>query len=242
MPRLRTMPAIVIPQRELAVFGDTWQRNGMCLSRTPPQSSGQLGNLIDHTVGHALAEMLGGIPTAKPNSRSLTPPIANCVEIGPARIAGGIRHQNFDVAYRPMSFEPEGVRFAFDSKTLNDTKSVMKNWQNMVNDIATEAATVHSVFPNAVVGFIIAVPLGCISESRRNQMIEVFERLAQRRNPADQHYQAEAISFVLWHPKDGSISKKFPHPDSHIRIEKFSTLVERAYRSRFEDLAPHDSD
>jgi hypothetical protein len=110
----------------------------MCLSRTPPQSSGQLGNLIDHTVGYALAEMLGGIPIGKPNSRLLTPPMPNCVEVGPARIEGGIRHQNFDVAYRPTGFEPEGVRFAFDSKTLNDTKSVMKNWQNMVNDIATK--------------------------------------------------------------------------------------------------------
>ena len=236
------MPPIVIPQHELAVFGQTWQRNGMCLSRTPPQSSGQLGNLIDYTVGHALAEMLGGIPTAKPNPRRLTPPMPNCVEIGPARIEGGIRHQNFDVAYRPTGFAPEGVRFAFDSKTLNDTKSVMKNWQNMVNDIATEAATVHSVYPDAVVGFIIAVPLPCISETRRNQMIAVFERLARRMNPADQHYQAEAIAFVLWHPKDGRISTEFPDPNSHIRIEKFSTLIERAYRNRFKSLPPHDRD
>lgn len=233
------MPGIVIPQDELAVFGDTWERMGRCLSRTPPQSSGQLGNLIDYTVGHALAEMLGGIPTAKPKLRSLTPPMPNCVEIGPMRVEGGIRPQNFDVGYRPTGY---GVRFAFDSKTLNDTKSVGKNWQNMVNDIATEAATVHSVYPNAVVGFIIVVPFPCINERRRNQMIQIYENLAQRNNPADQHYLAEAISFVIWNPEDGSIRSDYPPPDSRIRIEKFSTLVERAYRSRFEDQPPHDTD
>jgi hypothetical protein len=236
------MPPIVIPQSELAVFGQRWEMNGMCLSRTAPQSSGQLGNLIDGTVGHALSEMLGGIPVAKPNSRSLVPPMANCVEVGPMRVEGGIRPQNFDVGYRPTGFTPEGVRFAFDSKTLNDTKSVGKNWQNMVNDIATEAATVHSVYPDAVVAFMIAVPFPCINARRRAQMIALFERLAQRNNPADQHYLAEAISFVIWNPEDGSIHPDWPDPDSRVRIEKFSTLVERAYRSRFEDLPPHDRD
>ena len=236
------MPPIVIPQAELAVFGRTWHANGMCLSRTPPQSSGQLGNLIDWTTGHALAEILGGIPVAKPKARSLVPPMPNCVEVGPMRVEGGIRPQNFDVGYRPMGFTPEGVRFAFDSKTLNDTKSVGKNWQNMVNDIATEAATVHSVHPNAVVGFIIAVPFPCISDRRRDQMIKIFENLAQRNNPADQHYLAEAISFVIWNPDDGTIHPDHPDPDSRIRIEKFSTFVERAYRSRFENLPPHDTD
>lgn len=237
MPRLRAMPAIEIPQDKLAVFGETWHTNGMCLSRTPPQSSGQLGNLIDHTVGHALAEMLGGIPTAKPKARSLTPPMSNCVEIGPMRVEGGIRPQNFDVGYRPVGY---GVRVAFDSKTLNDTKSVGKNWQNMVNDIATEAATVHSVYPEAVVGFIIAVPSPCVNERRRNQMIRVFENLAQRNNAADQHYQAEAISFVIWNPEDGSIHPDYPAPDSRVRIEKFSTLIERAYLDRFDGRPPHD--
>src|SRR5437764_2059834 len=124
MPKLRAMPPIIIPRTELAVFGRTWAGLGCRLSRTPPQSSGQLGNLIDGTVGHALAEMLGGIPVAKPKAMSLTPPMPNCVEVGPMRVEGGIRPQNFDAGYRPAGVTPSGVRIAFDSKTLNDTKSV----------------------------------------------------------------------------------------------------------------------
>ena len=239
MPRLRPMPAVVPPRRELAQFGARWAALGNRLSRSKPFSSGQLGNVIDHTVGHALAEMLGGIPVMKPKGGSLTPPGANVVEVGPMRVEGGIRPQNFDVGYRPSGY---GVRFAFDSKTLNDTKSVGKNWQNMVNDIATEAATVHSVFEDAVVGFIIAVPFPCINDRRRTQMIGIFENLARRVNTSDQHYLAEAISFVLWNPSTGTINSRYPPPDSPLRIEKFSTFVERSYRDRFDGRPPHDTD
>lgn len=233
---------MIPPHDELIRFGEQWQKNGKRLSRSRPFSSGQLGNIIDQTVGAALADMLGGIPIIKPNSRSPVPKHPNAVEVGPMRVEGGIRPQNFDVGYRPTGVSPEGVRFAFDSKTLNDTKSVGKNWQNMVNDIATEAATVHSVYPNAVVAFAIAVPVQCLDERRRNQMIKIFERLAQRNNPADQHYLAEAIAFILWNPYDGTISEEYPDPESRLRIEKFSTLVGRAYASRFEGLPPHDKD
>ena len=69
-------------------------------------------------------------------------------------IVGGIRKQNYDVAYRP-----DGVRFAFDSKTLNVADSMGKNWQNMVNDLATEASTVHTRFPMAVVAFLVLIPV-----------------------------------------------------------------------------------
>jgi len=48
-----------------------------------------------------------------------------------------------------VGYRPDGLRFAFDSKTLNDKKSIGKNWQNMINDLATEATTVHSRFPYA---------------------------------------------------------------------------------------------
>lgn len=159
------------------------------------------------------------------------------------RVEGGIRPQNFDVGYRPTGVFGSGVRFAFDSKTLNDTTSVGKNWQNMVNDIATEAATVHSVYPEAVVGFMIAVPIPCLQHDlrRRTQMIQVFERLARRRSSADQHYLAEAISFVLWNPVDGTVDQQHPPPDSILRIEKFSSLVEHAYRDRFDNRPPHDT-
>jgi len=99
--------------------------------------------------------MLGDIPIVSGSSKKLIPSEADCVELGPARIIGGVRPQNFDVAYRP-----DGVRVAFDSKTLNDLKSAGKNWQNMVNDLATEAATVHTRFPYALVAFIVAIPAG----------------------------------------------------------------------------------
>ncbi|HEX6554892.1 MAG TPA: hypothetical protein VF026_19145 [Ktedonobacteraceae bacterium] len=124
------MPPIAIDQADLARFGSTWISNGGNLSRTPPQSSGELGKLFDSSVGKALATMLGGIQVVSPNSGSLTPPLADCVEVGPVRIIGGVRPQNFDVGYRP-----DGVRFVFDSKTLNDAKSMGKNWQNEENNV-----------------------------------------------------------------------------------------------------------
>ncbi len=110
-------------------------------------------SFIDAAFAKALAAMLGDIPVKRAKSGALTPPIPNCVEVGPVRIIGGIRPQNFDAAYRP-----DGPRIVFDSKTLNDFKSVGKNWQNMINDLATESATVHTRFPYAIVAFIVVIP------------------------------------------------------------------------------------
>ncbi len=172
MAILASMPRVAINQAELARFGSTWTNNGGNLSRTPPYSSGDLGKLFDNAVGKALAVMLGGIPITTPNQNSLTPPSADCVEVGPVRVIGGVRPQNFDVGYRP-----DGVRFAFDSKTLNDTKSIGKNWQNMINDLATEATTVHSRFPHAVVAFMVIYPAPCLSSVLRKATIETLERL-----------------------------------------------------------------
>jgi len=124
MATLASMPQVIIDQADLIRFGNTWTNNGERLSRTPPQSSGELGKLFDIAVGKALATMLGGISIISPHSNSLTPPQSDCVEVGPVRVIGGVRPQNFDVGYRP-----DGVRFAFDSKTLNDRESVGKNWQ-----------------------------------------------------------------------------------------------------------------
>ena len=147
------MPPISIAQTDLVGFGTTWTQRGGSLSRTPPNSSGQLGGVIDSAVGTALAVMLGGVPIERPNPNSLLPVGPDCVEVGPVRVVGGVRPQNFDVGYRP-----DGIRFAFDSKTLNDRSSIGKNWQNMINDLATEATTVHSRFPYAVVGFMVVYP------------------------------------------------------------------------------------
>ncbi len=234
MASLTSMPPIAINQTELALFGKTWASNNQSLSRTPPYSSGDLGKLFDTAIGHALAQMLGGIPIITPNSVALIPALPDCVEVGPVRIIGGVRPQNFDVGYRP-----DGVRFAYDTKTLNDAKSVGKNWQNMINDLATEATTVHSRFPHAVVAFMVICPEPCVSLSRKKAMIETLERLARRTSVDGPLYMAETISFVLWNPSDGSLDATAPTFSSPLRIEKFSEQVEAAYVSRYKGLPPH---
>jgi hypothetical protein len=233
MAKLQKMPPILVSQTELASFGATWRNKGGSLSRTPPHSSSLLGNLFDAAVGNALAVMLGGIPVVRPSSTALA--VANdCVEVGPVRIIGGVRPQNFDVGYRP-----DGVRLAFDSKTLNDLASVKKNWQNMINDLATEATTVHSRFPHALVAFMVIVPTPCLVEPQRSAMIETLERLARRVSVEDPDYMAEVISLVLWNPDDGSIDESFPAPASTLRIGRFSSTIEAVYVNRYKGLPPH---
>lgn len=231
------MPLIVIAPATLASFGATWTANGGSLSRTPPNSSGQLGNVFDSAVGQALATLLGGIPVVTPSAASLVPAQADCVEVGPVRIIGGVRPQNFDVGYRP-----DGVRFAFDSKTLNDAKSIGKNWQNMINDLSTEATTVHSRFPHAVVAFMVVLPTPALANTQRLAIIETLERLSRRVEVNDPLYCAEAISLVLWEPTTGQIDSQWPSPDSPIRLENFSQKVEAAYVTRYKGLPPHVAD
>lgn len=247
MARLTTMPPLVLDELELTAFGRQWVANGQNLSRTPPYSSGQLGGFFDKAVGQALATMLGDIPIVTPIGNRLTPMPApagsghtDTVEVGPVRIIGGVRPQNFDVGYRP-----DGVRFAFDSKTLNDRKSIGKNWQNMINDLATEATTVHSRFPHTVVAFLVALPEPVVDPAQRSAIIETLERLARRATVAGPDYMAEAIALVLWNPADGSIDPNFPapatatSPGSPLRYERFSEQVEAAYVSRYKGLPPH---
>jgi|SRR5581483_549891 len=234
MAKLATMPPVSISPASLAPFGTEWTRRNGSLSRTPPYSSSDLGRIFDSAVGHALAEMLGGIPVVVPSSSALTAAQPDCVEVGHIRVIGGVRPQNFDVGYRP-----DGVRFAFDSKTLNDAESVGKNWQNMINDLATEATTVHSRFPHAVVAFMVICPMPCVSEARRSALIETLERLARRISVEDPVYMAEVIALVFWSPVDGTIDPIYPDSTSPLRIEKFSTQVEAAYKSRYKGLPPH---
>lgn len=231
---LGTMPAIDVSQATLAEFGKVWLANKQSLSRTPPYSSNELGGLFDMAVGKALAVLLGDVPIEVPSSTALTPTLPNCVEVGPVRIIGGVRPQNFDVGYRP-----DGVRFAFDSKTLNDKKSIGKNWQNMINDLATEATTVHTRFPHAVVAFMLIVPQPVLSAPRERAIIGTLERLARRVNVDDPNHLAEAISFVLWNPADGSIDPNVPDPASPLRIQNFSVQVQAAYVNRYKGLPPH---
>ncbi len=97
MAALAVMPALTVALADLARFGTTWISNGQKLSRTPPQSSAELGELFDNAVGHALAKLLGDIPIVTPNRNALIPSLPDCVEVGPVRIIGGVRPQNFDV-------------------------------------------------------------------------------------------------------------------------------------------------
>ena len=229
------MPPVEIDPAELARFGQTWTQLGERLSRTPPESSAQLGLLFDKAVGQALAAMLGSIPIVPPSRSSpLIPPEADCVEVGPVLIIGGVRPQQFDVGYRPDS-----VRFAFDSKTLNDTKSIKKNWQNMINDLATEATTVHSRFPHAVLAFMVILPSPCLMPAQRSAIVETLERLGRRIAVNDPAYMAEVISLILWNPADGTIDRQIPDRQSPLRIERFSEQVEAPYFSRYKGLPPH---
>lgn len=235
MPSLQAMPPITLPAGTLLPFGTKWTANDGALSRTPPQSSGELGNVIDAAVGNALAIMLGGLPIIVPNSNRLVPAQPDCVEVGPVRVIGGVRPQNFDVGYRP-----DGVRIAFDSKTLNDRKSVGKNYQNMINDLATEATTVHSRFPSAVVGFIVAIPEPCLpAGSLANALIGTLTRLGGRTLVDEAPHRAEALSLLIWDPATGQISPQTPDPTSPLRLERFSDRIQSTYHDRFQGLPPH---
>ncbi|MBI2924736.1 MAG: hypothetical protein HYY24_03420 [Verrucomicrobia bacterium] len=227
------MPPIVLPAARLVALGKHWNAADAEL----PKTHGELvGKLCDETVGSALAQMLGGIPIKKPKMNSLLPPEPDCVEVGPTRVIGGIRPQNFDVAYRP-----DGIRFAYDSKTLNGRESVGKNYQNMVNDLGAEATTVHARFASAIVAFIIAVPEPCLGSHGRN-LIAALTRLCGRNTTSGDLYKAEAIGLVVWHPDTGGIDAKWPPADSLLRIEKFSQQVESCYSYRFAGQPPHNTD
>jgi hypothetical protein len=232
---LQQMPKIVIAPHDLRPFGRAWRANNKALSRTPPHSSMQLGEVFDLAIGKALAKMLGGIPVVTPISTALLPGKKDCVEVGHCRIIGGIRPQNFDVGYRP-----DGVRFAFDTKTLNDSKSVTKNYQNMINDLGTESSTVHTRFPYAVVAFLVAIPEPCLVSPQREKLAATLERLTGRQSPVELSHKAEAIALVLWNPATGKVDSRWPKQGSPLRIEEFSRQVEAAYRSRYTGLPPHD--
>jgi hypothetical protein len=233
MANLGPMPQVVITPAELAPFGARWLANGQKLSRTPPESSGQLGLLFDWALGRALGAMLGGIPVVAA-SNTLLPPQPDCVEVGPFKVVGGVRVQNYDVGYRP-----DGLRFVSDSKTLNDTDSVGKNSLNMINDLATEATTAHLRFPYGVVVFVVAFPEPCIDHARRVVMIETLERMTGRSGVSAPVHQAEAISFVLWNPNTGDINPTVPDTMSPLRIERLSDQIQNAYHARYKGDPPH---
>ncbi len=231
MAALQSMPPLNLPAPQFALLGASWQQR-LAFSK---KEGMDFGSLIDKAVGEALAVMLGDIPIVVPKENALQPSQPDCVEVGPVRIVGGVRPQNFDVGYRP-----DGVRIAFDSKTLNDDKSVGKNWQNMVNDLATEATTVHTRFPSAVVGFIVAIPNPCLGAgARTNAIVGTLTRLGGRKLVDEPAHRAEAMSLIAWDPATGQIDPTMPDPKSPLRIERFNEDLARAYRERFQGLPPH---
>lgn len=129
MAKLQPISNITFSQNLLQPWGKTWldtvsstvgkAKNANCFDR---KQAMDFGKALDPIVGDAIAQMLGGIPVKAPLSQNaLLPPVADCVEVGDTRIIGGVRPQNFDMAYRP-----DGVRIAYDSKTLNDAKSIKR--------------------------------------------------------------------------------------------------------------------
>lgn len=233
MAQLSPMPTVNVAQTDLAPFGEAWAVDNE-LKRTPPYSSARLGNLFNEAVAKALSAMLGDIPIVKAKRNALLPSEADCVDVGEVLVIGSIRPQNYDVVYRP-----DGVRFVCDSKTLNTTKSIGKNWLNMINDLGTEATNVHGRFPHAVVGFLVAVPKPALMPAQEARAIATLERLAQRAGVDDPLYTAEAVSLAVWNPEDGTIDAGVPAPSSPLRIEGFSKYVEAAYTTRFKGLQPH---
>lgn len=243
MPELaNNMPRIAISTEELKKWGRQWLGNvnpETGKSKNPASfdrhQSVNFASFIDAAFAKALAAMLGDIPVKRAKSGALIPPIPNCVEVGPVRIIGGIRPQNFDAAYRP-----DGPRIVFDSKTLNDFKSVGKNWQNMINDLATESATVHTRFPYAVVAFIVVIPKPALGRKQEADMIRTLERLGSRKDVLDQAHLAEALSLLVWDPESGKVNPVVPPADSILRIEQFFDQLYPHYWNRYKGLPPHD--
>ena len=241
MPEIQEMPPIDIPKEDLARWGKIWSGNTGSRSsshklpnRFDKKQSMDFGLVFDNAFGRSLAKMLGDIPIVRPNANALIPPQPNCVEVGTTRVIGGIRPQNYDVAYRP-----DGPRVVFDSKTLNDKTSIGKNWQNMVNDLASEAATAHTRFPFCVVAFIVVLPAPALRESQHLAIRKTLERLGSRKDELDQYHLAEATSLVLWDPETGDMKDASPDPESSIHLNKMNKRIHAAYTDRYQHLPPH---
>jgi len=239
-----SMPPINISENEVKKWGVKWLNNknietGKSKKKNSfdKQQSMNFTFLIDSEVGKSLAKMLGGINVVKPLGRSLLPAEKDCVEVGTSKIVGGIRPQDFDAAYRP-----DGPRIVFDSKTLNDLASVGKNWRNMINDLATESATVHTRFPYCIVCFIVMIPRPALSNKYEIDIIRTLERLGTRERVLDEAHLAESISLVIWDPVTGKIDQNVPEKTSIIRIENFPKKLYPIYLERYKGLPPHDSE
>ncbi|MCC0563795.1 hypothetical protein [Brevibacillus borstelensis] len=249
MPPLNPMPSVVLSTTELSRWGSIWLGTTGWETGKPLKNPNKFdkkqamdfgAGFIDPAIADPLSVMLGGIPiinvpaVSPRNPGPLNPPAPDCVELGPTRVIGGIRPQYFDLVYRP-----DGLRIAYDSKTLNDTNSVNKNWQNMINDLATEASTVHTRFPYALVVFVVFVPRLALAPTQERDMINTLERICGRRSFQEANHLAEAISFVVWDPNTGHIDPAVPDPASPLRLERLNEIIYSVYLERYKGLPPH---
>jgi CO dehydrogenase/acetyl-CoA synthase delta subunit len=242
MAELIKMPQIQIDTIKLKKWGERWlsdkndeneqEKPENCFDR---QQSVNFASFIDLAFGEAISKMLGNIDVVVPVGNSLLPSKSDIVEVGPVRIVGGVRPQNFDAAYRP-----DGPRIVFDSKTLNEEKSIGKNWQNMINDLGTEATTVHTRFPYSLVVFFVVLPKPALNSKQEKDLIRTLERLGTRKSVLDQPHLAEAISMVVWDPKTGTIDENIPNRTSNLRLESINKIIEAIYYDRYKGLPPHD--
>jgi hypothetical protein len=194
----------------------------------------RFGRQFDLAFGKSLAAFLGNIPVIRRDSDSLLPPSADCVEVGKGRVVGGIRPQNYDAVYRP-----DGPRVVYDSKTLNDRASVRKNWQNMINDLATEAATIHTRFPYCVVAFTVVIPRQALDPQQAADITRTLERMGTRDKVLGENHLAESIALVVWDASTGQVDANTPAPGSNIRIETFPDRIVQNYVWRYKGLEPH---
>lgn len=113
-PSIQNIPSISLNQEVLQRWGEVWRstvgspdEDGTPTVKKADSFDKKQGmdfgkEVIDPAVASALAAMLGGIPIVPPHSsNSLLPPpeYPNCVEVGDTKVVGGVRAQNFDIAY-----------------------------------------------------------------------------------------------------------------------------------------------
>jgi len=110
----------------------------------------------------------------------------------------------------------------------------------MINDLATEATTVHTRFPYAIVAFLVAIPKPALAKPQEFDVVRTLERLGIRKNVLNQNHLAEAISLIIWNPSTGLIDTSVPPQNSNLRIEKFSEILYPIYLERYKGLPPHD--
>ena len=251
MAATQNMPKIKFDPVAIKQWGDIWlgttgtidKKTGKpktkaanCFDKKQGMDFGKLA--IDPVVAAALSKMLGDIPVVPPvNSDALLPPAGSldCIEVGDTKVVGGVRAQNFDIAYRP-----DGIRIAYDSKTLNDAGSIKKNWNNMINDLSAEATTVHTRFPYALALFFIVIPKPALHPNQAADLIRTLERMNERESVLGENHKAESIALVIWDPETGQVDSSVPVQTSSLRMEKFSERIEKVYLSRYKGLPPHE--